>query len=77
MGNLLAPTKDAWKKCSGPWLYFLDVRGMTVHGSGVINGQGRDWWGKVRTLTCFIRREFLHNRTIFPITYYVSFLIGF
>lgn len=54
MGNLLAPTKDAWKKCSGPWLYFLDVRGMTVHGSGVINGQGRDWWGKVRTLTCFI-----------------------
>ncbi|KAG4931271.1 hypothetical protein JHK86_048232 [Glycine max] len=46
MGNLLAPTKDAWKKCSGPWLYFLDVRGMTVHGSGVINGQGRDWWGK-------------------------------
>nr|KYP52500.1 putative polygalacturonase At3g15720 family [Cajanus cajan] len=44
-GTLLAPKRDAWGTCSRRWLHFLNVRGLTVHGSGVINGQGQDWWG--------------------------------
>ncbi|KAE9592396.1 putative polygalacturonase [Lupinus albus] len=46
LGNLLAPVRDKWGSCSRRWLYFTGVNGMIVDGSGVINGQGEDWWGK-------------------------------
>ncbi|WJX16290.1 galacturonan 1,4-alpha-galacturonidase [Trifolium repens] len=44
-GKILAPHRDAWGSCSKRWLYFLNVHGMTVDGSGVIDGQGEAWWG--------------------------------
>ncbi|CAL0333556.1 unnamed protein product [Lupinus luteus] len=44
LGNLLAPVRDNWGACSGHWLHFKGVEGMTVDGSGVINGQGKAWW---------------------------------
>ncbi|CAL0333474.1 unnamed protein product [Lupinus luteus] len=44
LGNLLAPVRDKWGTCSGRWLHFTNVDGMTVDGFGVINGQGEDWW---------------------------------
>lgn len=47
MGHIIAPHRDAWGTCSKRWLYFLDVHGMTVDGSGVIDGQGEAWWGNV------------------------------
>jgi hypothetical protein len=47
-GKILAPHRDAWGSCSKRWLYFLNVHGMTVDGSGVIDGQGEAWWGNVR-----------------------------
>ncbi|RDX98666.1 putative polygalacturonase, partial [Mucuna pruriens] len=45
LGTLLAPKRNAWGTCSRRWFHFFDVPGMTVHGSGVIDGQGSDWWG--------------------------------
>ncbi|KAK7290465.1 hypothetical protein RIF29_04908 [Crotalaria pallida] len=45
LGNLLAPVRNSWGACSRHWLYFFGVDGMTIDGSGVINGQGHDWWG--------------------------------
>lgn len=47
MGNIIAPHRDAWGSCSKRWLYFLDVHGMTVDGSGVIDGRGEAWWNNV------------------------------
>ncbi|KAL2318083.1 hypothetical protein Fmac_031959 [Flemingia macrophylla] len=44
LGTLLAPTRNAWRTCSRRWLHILDVHGLTFDGSGVINGQGQDWW---------------------------------
>ncbi|CAL0333479.1 unnamed protein product [Lupinus luteus] len=44
LGNILAPVRDNWGACSGHWLHFKSVDDMTVDGSGVINGQGEDWW---------------------------------
>jgi hypothetical protein len=46
-GNILAPRRNAWGACSKRWLYFLNVHGMTIDGSGVIDGQGEAWWGNV------------------------------
>ncbi|CAL0333480.1 unnamed protein product [Lupinus luteus] len=34
--------RDKWGACSGHWLHFKGVNGMTVDGSGVINGRGED-----------------------------------
>ncbi|KAE9592391.1 putative polygalacturonase [Lupinus albus] len=44
-GTILAPLRDSWGACSRRWLSFTDVDSMIVNGSGVINGQGEDWWG--------------------------------
>ncbi|CAI8605931.1 unnamed protein product [Vicia faba] len=43
-GNILAPLRNDWGSCSKRWLHFHTVPGMTVDGSGVINGRGEDWW---------------------------------
>lgn len=56
LGNLLAPEKDAWgASCGNPWLHFLGVGGLTIDGSGVINGHGHAWWGNVmkQIFTCY------------------------
>nr|XP_004516611.1 probable polygalacturonase At3g15720 [Cicer arietinum] len=46
-GNIIAPKRDSWGSCSKRWLNFINVKGMTVDGSGVINGQGDAWWGNL------------------------------
>ncbi|KAL5071478.1 hypothetical protein RYX36_022365, partial [Vicia faba] len=43
-GTILAPHRKDWGPCSKKWLHFLDVHGITFDGSGVINGNGQDWW---------------------------------
>ncbi|KAL5067232.1 hypothetical protein RYX36_018119, partial [Vicia faba] len=43
-GTILAPERNVWGSCSKRWLHFINVYGMTVDGSGVINGRGEDWW---------------------------------
>ncbi|XP_027333171.1 probable polygalacturonase At3g15720 [Abrus precatorius] len=46
-GQLIAPTRKEWGTCSKRWLHFYGVRGLTLRGSGVINGRGKDWWGNL------------------------------
>ncbi|KAK7293793.1 hypothetical protein RJT34_16667 [Clitoria ternatea] len=41
-GTVLAPTRKVWGACSKRWLQFTGVDGMTLHGSGVIDGRGDD-----------------------------------
>ncbi|KAK7383451.1 hypothetical protein VNO78_29130 [Psophocarpus tetragonolobus] len=44
-GTILAPTREAWgAPCDKRWLSFYGIPGLTVNGSGTINGQGQDWW---------------------------------
>ncbi|KAL5071463.1 hypothetical protein RYX36_022350, partial [Vicia faba] len=43
-GNIIAPLRNDWGACSKKWLHFHTVNGITVDGSGVINGRGEDWW---------------------------------
>ncbi|OIW21940.1 hypothetical protein TanjilG_15278 [Lupinus angustifolius] len=45
LGTILAPLRVDWGACSRRWLSFTGVDGLIVDGSGVIDGQGEDWWG--------------------------------
>ncbi|CAL0323137.1 unnamed protein product [Lupinus luteus] len=47
LGNLHAPQRNEWRVCSRRWLHFLGIGGMTIDGSGVINGQGQAWWENI------------------------------
>ncbi|KAG9441634.1 hypothetical protein H6P81_017488 [Aristolochia fimbriata] len=42
-GNLIAPTRDAFKGWKS-WITFYKVDGLTVTGTGTIDGQGSSWW---------------------------------
>ncbi|KAI5656459.1 hypothetical protein M9H77_25252 [Catharanthus roseus] len=45
-GNVMAPNdKGAWKGCTeDTWLYFSNIKGLMVYGSGKINANGELWW---------------------------------
>ncbi|KAF5196806.1 Polygalacturonase adpg1 [Thalictrum thalictroides] len=43
-GNLLALEKQSWKQGNSCWLHFKDVDGLTVEGTGQINGRGPSWY---------------------------------
>jgi len=48
MGNILAPKKGDWgRECSIMWIHFFNISGLTLDGSGVINGNGEGWGSKV------------------------------
>ncbi|KAM7276821.1 hypothetical protein ACFE04_018687 [Oxalis oulophora] len=54
IGNITAPSRDKWrlestvstmgKNASNCWICFYDIVGLTVNGSGTIDGQGDPWW---------------------------------
>ncbi|GJR17109.1 probable polygalacturonase [Tanacetum coccineum] len=47
LGNITAPkTRDGWKDCVKTrfWIYFTLVRGLTIDGTGTLDGQGSIWW---------------------------------
>ncbi|AES59077.2 polygalacturonase [Medicago truncatula] len=47
MGNILAPKRSDWgRECSLYWIHFFNIHGLILDGSGVINGNGEDWWSK-------------------------------
>ncbi|XP_058728609.1 probable polygalacturonase At3g15720 [Vicia villosa] len=50
-GTILAPHRNAWGACSKRWLQFVDVHGITFDGSGVIDGNGEDWWKDYNSTT--------------------------
>ena len=58
MGNILAPKKGDWgRECSLFWIHFFNIHGLILDGSGVINGNGEDWWSRVMYIniyTCII-----------------------
>nr|KJB70598.1 hypothetical protein B456_011G082200 [Gossypium raimondii] len=47
-GNIVAPdSKSAWKGYHlDMWLAFTNVNGLTIIGSGTINGRGAIWWSE-------------------------------
>ncbi|XP_054796751.1 probable polygalacturonase At3g15720 [Prosopis cineraria] len=50
LGTLRAPHKDAWGGCSKMWLSISGVKGLTVDGSGTVDGQGQAWWADPQVL---------------------------
>ncbi|XP_022716175.1 probable polygalacturonase At3g15720 isoform X2 [Durio zibethinus] len=47
LGNIIAPKSNTWTKCdNGCWLCFSNVAGLTVDGTGQIDGNGAAWWNK-------------------------------
>ncbi|KAL1077231.1 hypothetical protein V6Z11_D10G082700 [Gossypium hirsutum] len=48
IGNIVAPnSKMAWKGFHiNRWLAFTQVNGLTIIGSGTINGRGAAWWSQ-------------------------------
>ncbi|CAM8904482.1 unnamed protein product [Rhodiola kirilowii] len=47
-GTLLAPDNpDIWKGLNRRrWLYFINVKQLTVDGGGIVNGMGAEWWAR-------------------------------
>ena len=45
-GTLMAPPKvGSWSKTSSfQWINFKWIRNFTIQGTGVVDGQGTDWW---------------------------------
>ncbi|XP_010248489.1 PREDICTED: polygalacturonase At1g48100 [Nelumbo nucifera] len=44
-GTIIAPTSsDAWGSGLLQWLEFTKLRGITIKGGGIIDGQGSVWW---------------------------------
>ena len=44
-GTILAPTNaKAWGSGLLQWLEFTKLNGLSIKGSGTINGRGQQWW---------------------------------
>ncbi|KAI3969134.1 hypothetical protein MKW92_024235 [Papaver armeniacum] len=47
-GDIVAPTRDGWNgglpRPTDTWITFNNVNGLTINGSGRIDGRGSDWW---------------------------------
>ncbi|KAK2398911.1 putative polygalacturonase [Trifolium repens] len=49
MGSIVAPKRNNWgKDCALFWIHFYNISGLTLDGSGVINGNGEGWWDRVK-----------------------------
>ncbi|XVF87693.1 hypothetical protein PTKIN_Ptkin18bG0141000 [Pterospermum kingtungense] len=49
LGNIIAPNSFTWTECdNGCWLCFSDVDGLTIDGTGQIDGNGAAWWNKTK-----------------------------
>ncbi|GAB2216063.1 hypothetical protein Droror1_Dr00023830 [Drosera rotundifolia] len=48
LGNIVAPNSpSAWEGLDpSQWLVFKQVTGLSVYGSGIIDGQGSGWWNQ-------------------------------
>lgn len=45
-GILIAPTsRKPWGSGLLQWIQFKKLKGITVYGKGIIDGQGSVWWG--------------------------------
>ncbi|KAL6996553.1 Glycosidase [Sarracenia purpurea var. burkii] len=53
-GNIVAPDKAAWTGQNlQDWLVFLNLDGLIVDGSGLIDGHGSSWWDQYKGLDDF------------------------
>ncbi|CAK7337879.1 unnamed protein product [Dovyalis caffra] len=44
-GKIIAPTSSgAWKTGLLQWIEFIKLKGITIQGKGIIDGQGSVWW---------------------------------
>ncbi|XP_026415783.1 probable polygalacturonase At3g15720 [Papaver somniferum] len=47
-GDIVAPTRDGWNggnpRPTDTWITFNNMNGLTINGSGRIDGRGSDWW---------------------------------
>ncbi|KAJ9135361.1 hypothetical protein P3X46_032552 [Hevea brasiliensis] len=51
-GKIIAPTSaGAWGSGLLQWIEFTKLKGITIRGKGVIDGQGSAWWHELPTLS--------------------------
>lgn len=43
-GNIVAPSGLWTSDLTSAWITFIRINGLTIHGSGKIDGQGSRWW---------------------------------
>ncbi|CAA7403195.1 unnamed protein product [Spirodela intermedia] len=43
-GNIVAPYGQWTSDLTSAWITFIRINGLTIHGSGKIDGQGSKWW---------------------------------
>lgn len=49
-GKIIAPTSSgAWGSGLLQWIEFTKLKGITIRGKGVIDGQGSVWWNDLPT----------------------------
>ncbi|KAI3977958.1 hypothetical protein MKX01_032335 [Papaver californicum] len=44
LGNVIAPDMSSWDDDDKSWLLFNSINGLTVQGSGQVDGRGSKWW---------------------------------
>lgn len=48
-GVIVAPGDvESWRGNNENWLMFSGVQGLTLTGTGIIDGKGQDWWDLCR-----------------------------
>ncbi|MCL7045228.1 hypothetical protein MKW94_006184 [Papaver nudicaule] len=63
-GKLIAPTMSQWDGPTDYWIQFSHVDNLTITGSGVIDGQGSQWWTAGECLTNDANDAACHRPTV-------------
>ncbi|CAM8952777.1 unnamed protein product [Rhodiola kirilowii] len=45
-GSIVAPRSKGWANCKLQWLSFINIRGLTIDGNGLIDGNGEIYWAE-------------------------------
>lgn len=68
-GKIIAPTSSKpWGSGLLQWLEFTKLKGITIKGKGVIDGQGSVWWDD--SVRKSIARNFMSSQTIEAIGFF-------
>ncbi|CAM8955541.1 unnamed protein product [Rhodiola kirilowii] len=50
-GSIVAPRSKGWANCKLQWLSFINIRGLTIDGYGLIDGNGEIYWAEHKRKT--------------------------
>lgn len=63
-GKIIAPTgAAAWRSGLLQWIEFTKLKGITIRGKGIIDGQGSVWWNDLPTYNPAKEAELVKDAT--------------